>query len=66
MVVRVADESVAESDDAIRVDEDDSTVRYYFPREDVRMDKLQPSATITQCPFKGSARYSWLPDTFCR
>ena len=30
---------------------------YYFPREDVRMDKLAPTDHHTFCPYKGKASY---------
>ena len=32
-------------------------VRWYLPREDVRMDLLEPSYTTTRCPYKGIAHY---------
>ena len=32
-------------------------VRYYLPREDVRTGHLEPSGTITRCPYKGTAGY---------
>ena len=32
-------------------------VRYYIPRNDVRMDVMEPSDTRTQCPYKGTAEY---------
>lgn len=31
--------------------------RYYFPKEDVRMDLLEPTDTHTRCPYKGIASY---------
>jgi uncharacterized protein (DUF427 family) len=31
--------------------------RYYIPKVDVRVDLLEPSDTITQCPYKGRASY---------
>lgn len=31
--------------------------RYYIPREDVRMDLLEPTGLKTRCPYKGIASY---------
>jgi uncharacterized protein (DUF427 family) len=31
--------------------------RYYLPKTDVRLDLLRPTATTTQCPYKGTAEY---------
>ena len=55
--VQVGAETVAVSEDVIRVEEDRSPPRLYFPRSAVPSDKLEPSSTTTQCPFKGTARY---------
>ncbi len=50
-------EVVAESDHPTLLFETGLPTRYYFPREDVRFDLLQPTDTQTMCPFKGDARY---------
>ncbi|TVT28430.1 DUF427 domain-containing protein [Amycolatopsis rhizosphaerae] len=31
--------------------------RYYLPKTDVRLDLIEPSDTITRCPYKGEAEY---------
>jgi uncharacterized protein (DUF427 family) len=31
--------------------------RYYIPKQDVRMDLLEPTGSVTRCPYKGAARY---------
>lgn len=50
-------EKLAESDQAVLLDETGLPTRYYLPREDVRTDLLSPSSSQTTCPFKGQAAY---------
>ena len=50
-------ETVATSTRAIFLFETGLPTRYYLPREDVRMDLLEPSETETACPYKGTSIY---------
>ena len=50
-------EVIADSRDAIRLEEDGYAVVYYVPRKDVKMDRLARSDHRTYCPFKGTASY---------
>jgi len=50
-------ETIADSQHALLLQEQDHIPVYYFPREDVRMDLLRPIEKITFCPFKGEAHH---------
>ena len=55
--VELDGEVLAESSAPYLLFEPPIPVRYYLPREDVRMDLLQPSDTRTFCAYKGQASY---------
>ena len=50
-------EVIADSVDAIRLEEGSYPAAYYFPRKDVRMERLERTAHSTHCPHKGDASY---------
>ena len=55
--VELAGELVAESRRPLALFETSLPTRWYLPAHDVAWDKLEPSDTVTQCPYKGTARY---------
>src|SRR3954447_13751164 len=55
--VRLGGELLASTDRALRLDETGLPARYYLPKDDVQMDRLQPTSFHTTCPFKGEASY---------
>lgn len=57
VVVRTESDVIAETLHPILVDEQDHGLVLYMPREDVRMDRLEPTETVTYCPFKGQATH---------
>lgn len=48
---------IADTRSAVKLTEIGYPVRYYIPRNDVAMDRMKPSGTVTYCPFKGDATY---------
>lgn len=60
--VKFNGEIIADTNDAIRLDEADYPAVYYIPRKDVKMDRLVRSNHRTYCPFKGHASYYSLKD----
>lgn len=48
---------IADSRDALRVEETGHGPVHYLPEKDVRVDLLQPTAHHTYCPFKGDCSY---------
>ena len=55
-------EVIADTRDAIRMEEGNYPAVFYFPRKDVRMERLIRSSHRTHCPFKGDASYFSLKD----
>jgi uncharacterized protein (DUF427 family) len=53
---------IADSTDAVRMEEGTYPPVYYFPRKDVRMERLVRTDHQTYCPFKGHASYYSLKD----
>jgi uncharacterized protein (DUF427 family) len=63
VTVRSESDVIAETARPLMVDEQDHGLVVYFPRDDVRMDRLEPSDTVTHCPFKGAALHWRLAGT---
>lgn len=57
VVVEFNGETLADTTEAVRVDETGYPPVYYLPRHAVRMDVLEPSDHHTHCPYKGDANY---------
>jgi uncharacterized protein (DUF427 family) len=55
--VEIAGELIAESRRPHALFETPLPARWYLPPDHVRMDLLEPSTTVTQCPYKGTASY---------
>ena len=55
-VTRGAD-VIAESADALAMKEGSHPVVYYFPRKDVKMERLERTSHSSHCPYKGEASY---------
>ena len=50
-------EVIADSKNAVVLEEGSYPPVYYFPRQDVKTDRLVRSVLQTYCPFKGDAAY---------
>lgn len=57
VVVRVGGEVVADTRRPVALYETGLPTRWYIPAEDTRGERLEPSATVTTCPYKGEASY---------
>jgi uncharacterized protein (DUF427 family) len=57
VVVSIGEEVVADSVRTRALFETGLPTRYYFPRDDVRLDLFEPSPKRTRCAYKGSASY---------
>jgi len=55
--VEAAGQLVAESSRPRLLFETGLPTRYYLPKQDVRLDLMEPSRTTSQCPYKGIAVY---------
>jgi uncharacterized protein (DUF427 family) len=59
VVARDGDRVLADSTATVAVYETGLPVRWYFPREDVRLGELESTDTWSECPYKGYATEYW-------
>jgi uncharacterized protein (DUF427 family) len=57
VVVRVNGEVVADTHDALQLQESTYSAVQYIPLKDVARDRLARTDTSTYCPYKGDANY---------
>lgn len=57
VVVRHADQVIAESTRPKLLFETSNPIRYYIPFADVRLDLLEMSDTLSECPYKGDGQH---------
>lgn len=57
VAVRINGEVVADTDEALTLQEATYPAVQYIPLRDVAAQRLKPSDTETYCPFKGEASY---------
>ena len=62
VTVRIGGVPVAETDDALTLQESTYPPVHYLPLADVRADVLTRSDTTTYCPYKGDAAYYHVGD----
>jgi uncharacterized protein (DUF427 family) len=55
--VKANGEVIADTREAILLEETNHEPVYYIPRKDVRMERLERSQHRTYCPYKGEAAY---------
>ncbi|MDP4003615.1 DUF427 domain-containing protein [Methylobacterium sp. NEAU K] len=55
--ILVAGVPVADTRDALRLEEARYAPVFYVPRADIRAENFVPSARTSHCPYKGDARY---------
>jgi uncharacterized protein (DUF427 family) len=55
--VELAGVTIADSGNALRVEESGHGPVHYVPERDVRLDLLHPTEHRTRCPYKGEASY---------
>ena len=59
--VRVAGRTIADSKNALSLQEAHYPAVLYIPRADVDMQALAPTEHVTYCPYKGECRYFSVP-----
>jgi uncharacterized protein (DUF427 family) len=56
-------EVLADSRRCLLVDEQDHGLVFYFPPQDVRLERFVPDLRTSRCPYKGTATYRRLADS---